>query len=310
MFRENIENGLRMNAHNFTTGALANRQLVPLTLDQLKEKAPSAFAEHAHGSRSNRYVYIQTAEIIRRLQTEGFFPVSAVQSRSRIPGKSAFTKHMIKFIQMDLMQQALKVGDSVPQVALVNSHDGTSQYELFAALYKLICSNGLMIAGESLSSVKVPHKGDVINDVVEGTFRVISESELAMEASGKWNRLQLTNGEQEVFAKAAHTLRFADSEGKVTTPITADQLLRPRRLEDGGYVALGTNRVPKPDLWTTFNVVQENVIKGGLHGYKVDNNRPTGRRVTTREVKGIDQDVKLNRALWTLADEMAKLKAA
>ena len=30
--------------------------------------------------------------------------------------------------------------------------------------------------------------------------------------------------------------------------------------------------------------------------------------MTTRPVKGIDQDVKLNRALWTLAEELAKAK--
>jgi hypothetical protein len=80
-------------------------------------------------------------------------------------------------------------------------------------------------------------------------------------------------------------LRFADADGEVTTPIAPAQLLAPRRREDTAN-----------DLWTTFNVVQENVIKGGLHGVGRDaNNRR--RRVTTRAVNGIDQDVKLNKAL-------------
>ena len=38
------------------------------------------------------------------------------------------------------------------------------------------------------------------------------------------------------------------------------------------------------------------------------NGRP--RRVTTREVKGIDGDVRLNRALWLLSHRMAELKHA
>jgi hypothetical protein len=63
-----------------------------------------------------------------------------------------------------------------------------------------------------------------------------------------------------------------------------------------------------------LNVVQENVIKGGLHGFQQSIDKQTGRktarRVTTREVKGIDQDVKLNRAMWMLAERMAELKAA
>ena len=63
-----------------------------------------------------------------------------------------------------------------------------------------------------------------------------------------------------------------------------------------------------PDLWTTFNRVQENVIRGGMRGQSVDAN---GRRQVraVRAVTGIDQDVKLNRALWTLAEEMRRLKA-
>ena len=61
------------------------------------------------------------------------------------------------------------------------------------------------------------------------------------------------------------------------------------------------------DLWMTYNVVQENAVRGGLRGFTRDGNgRP--RRVQTREVKGIDQDVKLNRALWTLTQKMAELK--
>jgi len=56
--------------------------------------------------------------------------------------------------------------------------------------------------------------------------------------------------------------------------------------------------------------VQENVIKGGLHGVQRDGNGRRLRAVSTRQVKGIDQDVKLNRALWQLAERMAELKAA
>lgn len=62
-------------------------------------------------------------------------------------------------------------------------------------------------------------------------------------------------------------------------------------------------------LWVTHNVIQENVMRGGLHAMGRDaNNR--ARRVTTREVRNIDGDVKLNRALWLLSQRMAELKAA
>jgi hypothetical protein len=139
------------------------------------------------------------------------------------------------------------------------------------------------------------HKGNILDNVIEGSYRVVKDSAVALETSRIWGQLQLSIGEQSAFAEAARELRFADAEGKISTPITAQQLLRPRRSEDNGS-----------DLWKTMNRVQENVIKGGLHGREVSNGRL--RNVSTRAVKGIDQDVKLNRALWTLAEKMAELK--
>ncbi|MGO4484326.1 DUF932 domain-containing protein [Rhizobium sp. 2TAF27] len=62
------------------------------------------------------------------------------------------------------------------------------------------------------------------------------------------------------------------------------------------------------DLWTVWNVVQENAIKGGLRGVGRDDlGRP--RRVKSRAVNGIDLDIKLNKALWLLGERMAALKA-
>ena len=76
-------------------------------------------------------------------------------------------------------------------------------------------------------------------------------------------------------------------------PITEAQVLNARRFEDRS-----------DDLWTTFNRVQENLTRGGLHGRS-----RSGRAMSTRPVTGIDQNVKLNRALWVLADAMRRLKA-
>jgi hypothetical protein len=101
-----------------------------------------------------------------------------------------------------------------------------------------------------------------------------------------------------LFAQAAHHQRFADADGKVSTPITPEQLLLARRPADQG-----------DDLWRVFNRVQENATKGGLTAIGRDSrNRP--RRSTTRGVHGIDGDLKLNRALWMLAAKMAELKQA
>jgi hypothetical protein len=104
--------------------------------------------------------------------------------------------------------------------------------------------------------------------------------------------------EQYILARSAHVLRFGDGDGETKTPIRPEQLLSARRSGDLGS-----------DLWTTWNVVQENAIKGGIRAVTRDEfGRP--HRVKSRAVTGIDQDIKLNKALWLLGAEMAKLKGA
>ena len=135
--------------------------------------------------------------------------------------------------------------------------------------------------------------------MIEGSYRIVEDTQKSLGTVQKWNQLLLTKGEQSAFAEAAHTLRFADTEGRKTTPITPAQLLAPRRSEDAGR-----------DLWHVFNRVQENTIAGGLSAIQRDADGRHVRRVSTRQVKGIDADVKLNRALWQLAGKMAELKGA
>jgi hypothetical protein len=265
-----------------------------LTMDQLLSAVPSAFALGKHESRSQRYTYIPTVNVIEGLMGEGFQPFKAIQGKSRVEGKQEFTKHLIRFRHES--QTLANVNDSVPEVILINSHDGTSSYKLIAGIFRMVCSNGLIVADSTVGSLSVPHKGDIVSQVIEGSFDIIGNSSRALDTTREWQNLQLTAGEQNAFAEAAHELRFADAEGEVTTPIQPAQLLNSRRNADNGN-----------DLWRTFNRVQENVIRGGLHGMGRDANNRI-RRVTTREVRGIDQDVKLNRAMWMLTEKMAELK--
>jgi len=275
----------------------------PLTIDQIARYAPSAVAVAPHESRSERYTYVPTVEVIQGMQSAGFFPFAATQSRSRDLTRAEFTKHMIRFRRLEDMHRAAIVGDMVPEIVWVNSHDGTSLAELMLGLWRFVCGNGMMVSDSTLASLAVKHTGDIVGQVIEGSLAIAGQSERALSTVQDWSRLQLTSGEQQAFAESAHHLRFADSEGKVSTPITAAQLLAPRRREDDGA-----------DLWRTFNRVQENVVRGGLRARRESTRNEygrlvRGRRVSTREVKGIDQDVKLNRALWQLAEKMAELKA-
>ena len=285
-----------MTLHRSLRDLRAHKDARVLTEDQLRRVVPSIFAEEAHGSRSDRYTYIPTINVMHGLAKEGFLPVVARQSSPRDDTRRDFTKHMIRFRRPD--QKYGAVGDVLPELVLVNSHDGTSSYNLMAGLFRLACMNGLVVDAGEIASIRVPHKGDIVSQVIEGAYTVLNESVRALEAPREWSTLQLSSPERMILAEAAHTLRFADAEGEITTAIKPQQLLIPRRYDDKNN-----------DLWQTFNVVQENVIRGGLSAMGRDaNNRP--RRSTSRAVNGIDQDVKLNKALWTLASKMAELKKA
>ncbi len=282
-----------MHFNRFGTTGL---QSSPLTIDALRVMVPSAFATQPHKSRSERYTYIPTSDVIEAMMREGFQPFKAMQGGSRVEGKKEFTKHLIRFRHPDM--QGIAVNGNLPEVVLINSHDGTSAYKLMAGIFRMVCSNGLIIAESTIGSLSVPHKGDVVNRVIEGSFEIVGNSRKALDTITGWQNLQLTNGEQTAFAEAAHTIRFADAEGKIDTPITASMLLGVRRAADDAS-----------DLYTTMNIVQENVLRGGLTARAP--RKPgeyRGRRVTTRTVNGIDQDVRLNRALWQLAERMAELK--
>jgi Domain of unknown function (DUF932) len=280
------------NAQSFTP-----KNQTPLTIEEIAQRAPSALATKPYDAMSAKYTYVPTLGVLEAMIAADFHPFSATQSRTRVPGKGDFTKHLIRFRHQDVAQ-SLVVGDVIPEVVLINSHDGTSAYKLIAGLYRLVCSNGMMVSDAEIDSIIVRHSGNVAQDVLDGSHRLIADTQKSLGTVQGWTQLPLTVGEQHAFAESAHILRFADGDGKVTTPITADQLLTPRRREDVGN-----------DLWRTFNRVQENVIAGGLSAVQRDANGRRVRRVSTRRINGIDQDVRLNRALWELASKLAALKA-
>lgn len=289
-----------MRNYGYYGDAAAHRKFgqAPLTEDDIRAAAPSVFAPCAHESRSEKYTYLPTIDVIRALAKEGFDPYTVKQGKSRIEGKADFTKHLIRFRHRSLID--VRSGDTILEIALRNSHDGTSGWELMGAMWRVSCLNALVSGGELLIAHKVPHRGDQLTNVVEGTYKVLKESQRLQHVPGEWGGVNLTRDEAIAFAGAAHTLRFDDGlTGDTIEPV---QLLAPRRAEDRGS-----------DLWRVFNRVQENAIKGGLEGVATVTNPETGERrqkkVRTRAVNNIDDDTKLNRALWQLAEEMRRLKA-
>lgn len=261
----------------------AIRKNSPLNNDELMRIVPSAFSAEKHDSRSERYTYIPTITLLDKLREEGFEPFFASQSRVRDPDRREFTKHMIR-----LRRGNNNGGEEVPEIVLLNSHDGSSSYKMIPGIFRQVCTNGL-VCWKSFGEISVPHKGDIVSQVIEGAYEVLGVFDKVENNIGMMKGIQVNSEERRLLGQLALEYKYAGKE----PPVSAERIIQPRAWYDKGT-----------DLWTAFNIVQENLIKGGVPGRTAK-----GKRTTTRPVTGIDGDIKLNQALWKMAEEFAKLKS-
>jgi hypothetical protein len=260
-----------------------------LNNEALRRFSPSVFAETPHHSRGERYGFIPTIQVLDALRSEGWQPHNAREQTVRLDDRRGFTRHIVRMRQPGLAFD--KVGDTLPELVLLNSHDGTSAYQMHVGLFRLACLNGLVVSDTTFAKISVRHSGNVVDRVLEGAATVVRDVPQIAAHVGVMRSLQLSRPEQEAFAGAALLTKYESPEA---APIDAEQLLGTRRTADASQ-----------DLWTTFNRVQENLLRGGLRGQTA-----TGKRTRTREVKSITEDTRINKALWQLTEQMRKLKEA
>ncbi|EEZ6588451.1 TPA: DUF945 domain-containing protein [Escherichia coli] len=250
----------------------------PLTHDELHQHVPSVFGADKHESRSARYTHIPTITLLENLKREGFEPFFACQTRVRDQSRREHTRHMVRLRRIGQI-----TGQQVPEIILLNSHDGSSSYQMLPGYFRAICTNGL-VCGQSFGEIRVPHRGNVVERVIEGAYEVLGVFDQVEEKRDAMQSLLLPPPAQQAFAKAALAYRFGEGH----QPVTETQALTARRWQD-----------ESSDLWTVYNRLQENLSKGGLAGRSAQ-----GKRSRTRAVNAIDGDIKLNRALWVMAEEL------
>lgn len=262
-----------------------------LTIEQIQHRAPSVFATQPWEKTSDKYQFFPTDYVVRGLLNNGFRCVMAGQAKTRIEGKGDFTRHILRFRHDDMPRLG---HDALPEVVMVNSHDGSSSYRLMLGVFRLVCANGMIACSSMMEEVRVRHTGKdtLVDDVIEGSYRIIDEAPKAIGQIQEWQGIKLLPEEQENFASAALTLRGSTLEVEPKT------VLRARRYDDD------TDADGSRDLWKTMNVVQESMIRGGGYGLSP----ATGRLRRMNAVKSVVEDVRLNRALWQLTEGQAKLK--
>ena len=255
-----------------------------LTKDAIREIAPSVFTEKADSSSTSKhYVHIPTENVIDDMASLGWGVVDAKQVKAR--KNQGYQKHMVVFGNDNLVVNG-KDGDTVmPRILMTNSHDGKNSFQFQAGLYRLVCSNGLVIADAEFANMKIRHMGYDLSELKMVISEIVEKLPLTVECMNKLKAKELSKEEQAQFAKEALATRLSEKE---LSNVTSDQildLLAPTRKEDEG-----------DDLWRVFNVIQEKITQGDFHAAL------TGAKVRkVRKIKSFEKDLKVNKELFKLA---------
>lgn len=252
-----------------------------LSLDEVRQHAPAVFASAAHDELSAKYTFIPTDRVLSGLMDAGFVPVEARQARTY----RASPVHAQHVVRLRRRFETIFLRDSCPEILFLNSHDGTSSYQLRMALYRAVCTNGLIVSRGAFPTVCVAHRGNVVDEVVAGALQISERFDRLAAQVERMEARRMFKDEQLRFAERALALKYSDVAQSCMAP---GQLLTIRRPQD---VA--------DDLYTVFNRCQENLLRGGLI-----RRAPSGRLTRTRRVTSIRRDVELNSRLWDLAAEV------
>lgn len=258
-----------------------------LTEEQLRTAVPSIFESTKHEDRSNRFMPVCTWDSLQELRTEGYEPFFATQTAVRDESKINHTRHMIRLRDVRTGLVAGKK-ESANEIIILNANDGTSAFHIIAGQFRFVCANGLVM-GNIEKQNKVYHKGTAQGNVFEGVYEVLEDFKQIEYTQNRMQSLMLTDKTRSDLAHAAYWLmnpfdvEEVQNNGWKLPEYEYDpmSLLMPRRADDN-----------KKDMYSTFNVLQENVIKGGVKRFQ-------GR--ATRGITNINKDISTNTLLWNLA---------
>ena len=248
-----------------------------MTIQDIKTIAPAIFSTSADPKMSNKYSFVPTIELMENFTNEGWQLASVKQN-----GKGAYGVHELRFRNGELPA----VGDTLVEAIVRNSHNGTTALTFGAGLYRLVCKNGLVVPTSTAEQFTVRHMGFDSDEVKRLTESFAKKLPLIQNSVDKMMDRMLTEGEKIEFAKNASIIKWG--MGSVPAALNLEQLITPQRIEDS-----------KDDLWTTFNVIQEKFIRGGVD-YKSNN----GRKTSLKGLKNIMASNQMNTKLWTLAETL------
>ena len=243
---------------------------------------------------SKHYSFVPTMKVVNDLRNLGYDVVDAKQVKARKKSTNGYQKHMITF---EHPKYKVEGTEEYPQILLTNSHDGGNAFTLSAGIFRLVCSNGLVIKTEDYGSARLVHKGysfEAVQKLVKEFEETISEVLTKITAMKK---VELTKEQQIEFAKKAALLRFTAksyNEDNIADVVDIDDLLNVERKEDAGN-----------GLYEVFNRVQESIVQGKyLYAASGKVNDADTKTRKARPIKNFKQSIDVNKKLSALAFEL------
>ena len=248
-----------------------------INLSDLKNTTPSVFASSASPKMSDKYVFVPTLDILENFEREGWKLASAKQV-----GRGLHSVHELRLRNGELP----KVGDTLVEAIIRNSHNGMATFRVSAGLHRLVCSNGLSVPTALSESFNLRHSRFDLDEVKQLTESFAGRLPKIETSVQRMMERELSTDEKIDFLRKSAEVRFG--KDKVLKEMEIVGLLTPNRMEDEG-----------DDMWRVFNVVQEKFVRGG-----VEMTSQNGRRTRLRGLQNIMAVNQINTKLWDLAEEM------
>ena len=265
-----------------------NKTVKPLSNDELFKVAPSIFSESPIEIVSDKYSFVPTYKLLDTFREAGYYPIMASESKAREENQG-YQKHIIHFRSLEnLLRPNAK--DEYADIILTNSHNRTSSFMVDLAIFRIVCSNMLVVPSKSFVHASIVHVGFTQEKVKNAINEVTSYMPKIKEIVATFKSISLTKAEEQMLANAAIDIRFDTN----THYIKADELLKVNYEED--YV---------PTLWSAYNRIQEAMIRGGVKM----KNLITNKTFTSKAINGIDATIKFNKELFEAVEQVALLKS-
>ena len=266
-----------------------------LSMDDLRKACPAAFkTTPTNPGVSERYVHANTATVVEDLAKLGWYPVQAKQCRPKKNSKGIRSFHMIAFQNpdvkickpvTDITGETTEIVDSYPRIILTNSHDGFNSFKFMVGLFRLVCSNGLVMCSDEMVNMSIRHINYDFETLRLVVTNAIEQVPYIVNTMNTMKNTKLSEAEKKELATAVVKIRKDDEDDEKFSidEATVMDILEPD--EDNS-----------DDLWTVFNICQEKMIKGGFQSTGKNDKVRKQRKITS-----IKKDVEYNQRLWEIA---------